>query len=63
MNNRLATASPVPSKLPRLAVYLSEEVKADLQKLADLERRSLSQMALMAIEETIKKAKEEGKIK
>lgn len=52
----------VPAKIPRVAVYLSEEVKADLEKLAAIERRSLSQMALLLIEEGLQRAKNEGKI-
>lgn len=52
----------VPAKLPRLVVYLPEDVKADLERLANTERRSLSSMALVAIEEAIKQAKAEGKI-
>ncbi|MBW4421906.1 MAG: hypothetical protein KME13_22265 [Myxacorys californica WJT36-NPBG1] len=54
--------SVVPSKLPRLMVYLPPETKADLERLANYERRSLSQMAVYAIEEAIRRAKAEGKI-
>jgi predicted transcriptional regulator len=53
----------VPAKIPRIAVYLSEELKQDLEELARVERRSMSQMAAMLIEEGLKRAKEEGKIK
>lgn len=53
----------VPAKIPRIAVYLSEEVKADLEALANAERRSLSQMAAMLIEEAIARAKAEGRLK
>ncbi|MBD1860022.1 hypothetical protein H6F69_31035 [Leptolyngbya sp. FACHB-1624] len=52
----------VPSKLPRLMVYLTPETKADLERLATYERRSLSQAAVFAIEEAIRRAKAEGKI-
>ena len=52
----------VPAKVPRIAVYISEELKQDLEKLAHAERRSLSQMAAILLEEAIQKAKEEGKI-
>lgn len=52
----------VPAKIPRIAVYLSEEVKADLEMLANAERRSLSQMAALLIEESIARAKREGRL-
>lgn len=52
----------VPAKIPRIAVYLSEEVKADLEALASVERRSLSQMAAILIEESIVRAKQEGRL-
>lgn len=53
----------VPAKIPRVAVYLSEEVKADLERLANTERRSISQMAAMLIEEAIARAKADGRLK
>ncbi len=54
---------PVPAKLPRIAVYLaSEKVKADLERLALSERRSVSQMAAILIEQGLEKAKKEGKL-
>lgn len=53
----------VPAKIPRIAVYLSEELKADLEALANSEQRSLSQMAAMLIQESIQRAKEEGRLK
>jgi predicted transcriptional regulator len=52
----------VPAKVPRIAVYISEEVKQDLERLASFERRSLSQMAAILIEEGIDRAKQQGKI-
>lgn len=57
-----SSLNSVPAKLPRVAVYLSEEVKADLVKLATKERRSESAMAAILIEEGIAKAKAEGKL-
>jgi hypothetical protein len=53
----------VPAKIPRIAVYLTEELKGDLEVLANAERRSLSQMAAMLIEEGIDKAKSDGRLK
>ena len=53
----------VPAKIPRIAVYLpSEEVKEELERLASAERRSLSQMAAILIEEGLERAKREGRI-
>jgi tartrate dehydratase alpha subunit/fumarate hydratase class I-like protein len=52
----------VPSKLPRIVIYMPPEVREDFEKLANYERRSLSQMALYAIEEAIRRAKADGKI-
>lgn len=57
MSNRVS-----PAKIPRIAVYLSESTKQDLEKLANLERRSLSQMAAILIEQGLEKARQEGKI-
>lgn len=54
--------SQVPAKIPRIAVYLSEETKSDLEKLAALEKRSLSQMAAILIEQGLLEAKKQGKI-
>ena len=52
----------VPARIPRIAVYLQPEIKEQLERLAMLERRSLSQLAAIIIEEAVKKAEEEGKI-
>jgi len=54
--------SPVPAKIPRIAVYLADEVKADLEMLASSERRSVSQMAAILLEESIARAKAEGRL-
>ena len=53
----------VPAKIPRIAVYLPEEVKAKLEKLAQAERRSLSQMAALLIEQGLSKPDKEDEIK
>jgi hypothetical protein len=52
----------MPAKIPRIAVYLSEELKQDLEKLAHSEKRSLSQMAAILIEQGLRQAKEKGEI-
>lgn len=57
-----ATVLKVPAKIPRIAVYLSEEVKSDLELLASARQRSLSQMAALIIAERLKELKAEGKL-
>lgn len=52
----------VPAKIPRVIAYLQPEVKHQLEHLAAIERRSLSQMTTLLIEQGLKKAKEEGRI-
>lgn len=56
------TSIAVPSNRPKVMVYLPPEIKDDFDKLANYERRSLSAMAVVLIEEAIRRAKEEGKI-
>jgi len=51
-----------PARIPRIAVYLTQQLKADLERLAAVERRSLSQMAALLIEQGLEKAKQEGRI-
>ena len=53
----------VPARVPRVAVYLSEELKEKLDRLADQEKRSLSQMAAILLEESLLRAEEEGRLK
>lgn len=45
-----------------VTVFVSEEMKEDLKRLADSEQRSLSQMAAILLQQGLAKAKEEGKI-
>jgi hypothetical protein len=52
----------VPARIPKVNVYLQDDVKTDLEKLANAERRSLSQMAAILIEQGIQRAKADGKI-
>jgi hypothetical protein len=47
-------SNSVPAKIPRLAVYMSEEVKGHLEKLAYKERRSASSMAAILLEEALR---------
>lgn len=60
--NTSKPVSLVPAKLPRIVVYLPENLKADLEKLAAVDHRSISSMTVIAIEEIIKQAKAQGKI-
>ena len=50
----------VPSNLPRVTIYLSEELKADLEELADREHRSVSQQVVYLIDQAVRQAKAEG---
>lgn len=43
---------------PKVSVYLSDEVKTQLMQLAQRERRSLSEMAVILIEDGIKRFSE-----
>jgi hypothetical protein len=45
-----------------VTLYMEEEDKEALQKLADAEERSLSQMAVLILKRAIKKAQNEGQI-
>ncbi|WP_019487960.1 ribbon-helix-helix domain-containing protein [Kamptonema formosum] len=56
-------ASMSPAKSPRVAFYPPPELKTKLEQLASLERRSVSQMALILVEEGLQRAEEAGRIK
>ncbi len=45
-----------------VTIYMDDKDKEALQKLADVEERSLSQMALLILKQAIRKAEQEGKI-
>ena len=45
-----------------VTLYMDEADKEALQQLADVEERSLSQMAVIILKRAVKKAREEGKI-
>jgi predicted transcriptional regulator len=46
----------------RVSIYITEELKIDIEKLANVRRRSMSNFIELSMEETIKKAKENGEI-
>lgn len=50
----------VPSNLPRVTIYLSEQLKADLEELADREHRSVSQQVVHLVDLAVRQAKAEG---
>jgi hypothetical protein len=58
------TGVPMMDDMAKVTVtlYMDEEDKEALQKLADAEERSLSQMAVLILKRAIRKAEEEGKI-
>ena len=59
----LLNRSPVPgTKKPRIVFYLEESLKHDLEKLAEVENRSVSNLIETVARELVAKAKKEGKI-
>lgn len=59
MSNYTASAE-MPSDKPRVTLYLDEEIKADLEKLAKLNDRPVSNFVLTLIKQAISEAKEQG---
>ena len=45
-----------------VTIYMDEKEKEALQQLADVEERSLSQMAVLILKREIRKAREQGQI-
>ena len=52
----------LPSKLPRVAVYLDADMKKDLETLAKLDKRSVSNLIYAWVVDNIESAKREGKL-
>lgn len=53
----------MPSKLPRVSVYLDETLKQKVEKLANKQmRRSLSEMCAVLIAQGIEKAEKDGEL-
>ena len=52
----------LPSKLPRVAVYLDADMKKDLETLAKLDKRSVSNLIYAWVVDNIEAAKREGKL-
>lgn len=52
----------MPTSKPRVVVYLDDEVKSDLEKLAEVNDRPVSNFVLRLIKSAIAEAKEKGKL-
>lgn len=50
----------MPSEKPRVTIYLDEDTKLDLEKLAKANDRPVSNFVMVLIKEAINKAKLEG---
>ena len=46
----------------KISAYLDEELKTDADKLAKLEKRSLSNLIEVLLQDAIDKAKQEGRL-
>jgi predicted transcriptional regulator len=46
----------------RVSIYISEELKTDIERLANVRRRSMSNLVELSLEDVIKRAKENGEI-
>ena len=53
---------PLPSKSPRVAVYLDADMKKDLERLAKLDKRSVSNLIYTWVADNIESAKSEDKL-
>lgn len=56
------TVETVPSKLPRVNVYLPEELKKKGEQLAQKRLRSLSNLLVWLLQQEIENAEKEGEI-
>lgn len=53
----------MPAKSPRVVVYLSAELKEELEALAEIRNRSVSNLLETVARDIVAKAKESGEIK
>jgi DNA-binding MarR family transcriptional regulator len=58
----LITSEVVPTKNPRVVVYLTAELKAGLEALAAKRNRSVSNLLETLAKEEVEKAKRQGEI-
>jgi hypothetical protein len=52
----------VGTKLPRVGAYISPQLKANLEKLAKKEQRTLSNFIAVVLQRVIDEAKQKGEI-
>lgn len=55
-------AGNVTTKLPRFMVYIDQKLKEDAEKLARLEKRSLSNLVNVLLQKAVDEAKARGDI-
>ncbi|MGB3494791.1 MAG: hypothetical protein WBA57_18830 [Elainellaceae cyanobacterium] len=60
MNEHSTATGLVPTDKPRVTVYLEEDIKTDLEKLAQVHDRPVSNYVLRLIKQAIVEAKEKG---
>jgi hypothetical protein len=53
----------VPSKKKRITLYFDDDLKADLEAVAEVESRSVNNLLEVVCKELVRKARMEGKIK
>ncbi|UJB72941.1 hypothetical protein HRE53_30605 (plasmid) [Acaryochloris sp. 'Moss Beach'] len=53
----------MPTNKPRVGAYISEQLKAKAEIVAESESRSLSNWIAVLIEEAVERAESEGKVK
>lgn len=58
----VALTSPMPTKNPRVVVYLSPELKAKLEALASKRNRSVSNLLETVAKEVVEQAEESGEL-
>lgn len=52
----------VVTKKNKVSAYLADDLKADAEKLADLEKRSLSNLIEVLLQEAVNKAKKDRRL-
>lgn len=52
----------MPAKKPRVSFVIPEEIKDDLEKLAQMEERTVSNYLLVLVRQAIQRARQEGKL-
>jgi predicted transcriptional regulator len=63
MREHSTATGSVPTDKPRVTVYLDEDVKTDLEKLAEAYDRPVSNYVLRLIKQAIADGREKGLIK